>query len=96
MVTATRGAGAARMRNCIASYFWKRRNNELKWFIGAGTHKFVCHSHGSTKRLKISSGDGLGAELYKFHQPYNTFSVTWGRQGDPKIVISGAPGRFPK
>ena len=45
MVTAALGAGAAPMRNCLASYFSKRRRNGLKWVINTSNHKIGFLTH---------------------------------------------------
>ena len=68
MVTASRGVDAARKRNCIASYFREEKNNGLKWVMSTGTQIRISHSHSSNEGPKISPGDGLDAELCKFHQ----------------------------
>ena len=63
MATAAHGTDAAQMRNCIASYFWEKRNNGLKWAVGIGTQIQICHSHGSNNTAKISPEDRLEAEF---------------------------------
>ena len=68
MVTAARGAGAARMRNCIASYFGEERNNGSKWIMSIDTQIRIYSPHDTTEHHKFSSGNGLGSELRKFHQ----------------------------
>ena len=54
--------GAARMRNCKVSRFWKKN----KWIRLGYEYRhiqiLIFHPHGSYEKRKISPGDGLGAE----------------------------------
>ena len=45
IVSAALGRGAARIRNCMVSYFWGKRNNGLKWVMNTLTHKFGYVTH---------------------------------------------------
>ena len=63
MVSVALGVGAARVRNCIVSYFCEKRNNGVKWAMSTGTQTRISQPHGSNKRPNIDSGDGLGVEL---------------------------------
>ena len=54
MVTAARGFGAARMRNCNASYLWEERNNVFKWVMNTSTQNQVSHHMAVTKNHKVA------------------------------------------